>query len=43
MKVQLNSLLDWTLRSCGRLLELLGLAHREFLINLKGTFMHAGL
>jgi hypothetical protein len=25
-----------------RLLELLGQAHRKFLINLKGTFMHGG-
>jgi hypothetical protein len=28
------------LRSGGGLLELLGLAHRELLINLKGPFMH---
>jgi hypothetical protein len=30
------------LRSSGGLLELLGLAHMEFLINLKGPLMHDG-
>jgi hypothetical protein len=34
--------LDKTLRSGGGLLELLGLTHIEFLINLIGTFMHDG-
>jgi hypothetical protein len=30
------------LRSGGGLLELLGQAHRKFIINLKGPFMHGG-